>query len=116
MASILIVDDEPAIRSLIREIFEEAGHLVTEAANGAMALLRIGERVPDLLVTDVMMPVMDGAALIAHLRADPAMAGIPILAVTGDPRRAGAADATLVKPFSPAELAALANSLLDIRL
>ena len=115
MASILIVDDEPDVRFLIRLIFEQAGHQVTEAPNGAAALKHIVEQLPDLVVTDIMMPVMNGAELMARLRADPVMSGIPILAVTGNPDRAGAADATLTKPFSPEELATVGASLLKAR-
>jgi CheY-like chemotaxis protein len=115
MASILIVDDEPDVRFMIRLIFEQAGHQVTEATNGAMALQRIQEKLPDLIVTDIMMPVMNGVEFIARLRADPVMSGIPILAVTGDPERAGEADATLAKPFVPKELIAFATSLLKAR-
>ena len=115
MANILIVDDEPDMRYMIRRIFELAGHHVTEAPNGAVALNRMLEQVPDLVVTDVMMPVMDGAELILRLRADPGMSGIPILAVTGNPGPAGAADAILSKPFSPQELAAVASSLIKTR-
>jgi CheY-like chemotaxis protein len=115
MASILVVDDEPDVRFMIRLIFEHAGHQVTEAANGAMALQRIHENVPDLIVTDIMMPVMNGGEFIARLRADTVMSGIPILAVTGDPERAGEADATLAKPFEPKELVAFAASLLKAR-
>ena len=114
MASILIVDDEPDLRFMMRLIFEQAGHQVTEAPNGAAALKRILEQLPDLVVTDVMMPVMDGAEFIGRLRADPILSSIPILAVTGNPDRAGAADATLSKPFEPKELAAIAASLLRL--
>jgi len=115
MASILIVDDEPDVRFMIRLILEHAGHQVTEAANGTMALQRLEEKLPDLIVTDIMMPVMNGVEFIASLRADPVMSGIPILAVTGDPERAGEADATLAKPFVPKELIAFATSLLKAR-
>ena len=114
MASILIVDDEPDLRFMMRLIFEQAGHQVMEAPNGAVALKRILEQLPDLVVTDVMMPVMDGAEFIGRLRADPILSSIPILAVTGNPDRAGAADATLSKPFEPKELAAIAASLLRL--
>jgi CheY-like chemotaxis protein len=115
MASILVVDDEPDVRFMIRLILEQAGHQVAESANGSMALQRIHEKLPDLIVTDIMMPVMNGAELIARLRADPVTFGIPILAVTGDPDRAGEADATLAKPFVPKELVAFAASLLKAR-
>ncbi len=115
MARIVVVDDEPDVRFIIKLILELAGHQVTEAANGAVALVRIHEHLPDLIVTDIMMPTMNGVQLIARLRADPVMSGIPILAVTGDPDRAGEADATLAKPFVPKELVAAAASLLKAR-
>ena len=92
MARILVVDDEPDERFLLRRLFERAGHEVTEAADGAAALAIARESLPDLVVTDMRMPVMDGAELIRRLRADPATAGIPILASTGDTDLARGAD------------------------
>jgi len=111
LSSILVVDDEPDIRFLIRRVLELAGHRVVEAPNGAVALARILENPPDLVVTDVMMPVMNGGELIRRLRADPATNRLPILAVTGNPNNAAGADAILTKPFSIKQLAALAASL-----
>ena len=84
-----MVDDEPDERFLLRRVFERAGHDVTDAADGSAALGIVRESPPDLVVTDMMMPVMDGVELIRRLRGDPATAGIPILASTGDPDRAG---------------------------
>jgi two-component system chemotaxis response regulator CheY len=115
VAIILVVDDEPDVRFLIRLIFESAGHKVTEAANGAAAMECMLEHLPDLVVTDMMMPVMNGAELMARLRADPVMSGIPVLAVSGNPDQADEADATLAKPFEPKELVAVAASLLKAR-
>ena len=113
MINILVVDDEPDLRFLLRRIFEGAGHQVTEAGHGAAALDEVATAPPDLVVTDMMMPVMDGAELIRRLRADPATAQIPILAATGDPRLAGGADTVLTKPFRSAELLAAASTLLE---
>ena len=85
MPRILVVDDEPDQRFLLRRIFERAGHEVTDAGDGAAALRAVRESPPDLVVTDMMMPVMGGAELIRRLRSEPATAGIPILAASGDP-------------------------------
>jgi CheY-like chemotaxis protein len=93
-------------------IFERAGHEVTDAGHGAAALQAVHAGPPDLVVTDMMMPVMGGAELIRRLHSDPATARIPILAVTGDAHLAGGADAVLPKPDRPGELLAAANVLL----
>ena len=112
MARILVVDDEPDERFLLRRLFERAGHEVTEAANGAAALAIVRESPPDLVVTDMRMPVMDGVELIRRLRADPATAGIPILASTGDTDLAHGADLIRSKSSSRQRLAAAAADLL----
>jgi CheY-like chemotaxis protein len=109
---ILVVDDEPDLRYLLRRSFERAGHQVTDAGHGAAALEAIQKAVPDLVVTDMMMPVMDGAELIRRLRSDPVTAQIPILAATGDAQLAGGADAVLIKPYQPQQLLAAANALM----
>ena len=64
------------------------------------------------LVTDMMMPVMTGAELIRCVRGEPAMAHVPILAVSGDPYLAGGADAIVAKPYDRRELLATAGALL----
>jgi CheY-like chemotaxis protein len=112
VARILVVDDEPDQRFLLRRIFERAGHEVTEAADGATALKAVRELSPDLVVTDMMMPVMGGVEFIRCLHGDPAMAHIPILAATGDPQLAGAANAVVPKPYLCHQLIAVASTLL----
>ena len=112
MFRILVVDDEPDLRYLLRRIFVRAGHEVTDAGHGATALQAVRASAPDLVVTDMMMPVMGGAELIRRLRVDPATAGIPILAATGNAELAGGADAVLPKPYQPGQLLAAANALL----
>jgi CheY-like chemotaxis protein len=112
LCKILVVDDEPDLRFIMRRIFERAGHEVVDAGHGAAALACLGESRPDLVVTDMMMPVMNGQELIRRLRADPATAQIPILAVTGNGELAGAADARLAKPYQPDQILAAANALL----
>jgi CheY-like chemotaxis protein len=110
---ILVVDDEPDLRFVLRRVFTRAGHEVTECGDGAAALALVHESPPDLVVTDIMMPVMDGVELIRALRAHPATAAIPILSVSGDWRLAVDADAALGKPYQCAELLAVAEGLLQ---
>jgi CheY-like chemotaxis protein len=72
-----VVDDEADQRFLLRRCFESAGYDVTEAGDGVAALKCVANARPNLVVTDVMMPVMDGPELIMLLRAAPATADIP---------------------------------------
>ena len=96
----------------MRRIFERAGHEVTSTGHGAAALDAVEEALPDLVITDMMMPVMGGAELIRRLRADPRTARIPILAATSDAQQASAADLVLTKPYQPGQMLAAANALL----
>ena len=112
MARILVVEDESDQRFLLRRIFERAGHEVSDAGDGAAALRAVRESAPDLVVTDMMMPVMDGMELIRCLRGDPATADIPVLASSADPQLAGAADAVVPKPYEWRHLVAVADALL----
>jgi CheY-like chemotaxis protein len=112
MLRILVVDDEPDQRFLLRRIFEKAGHEVTDVCDGAAALRAVRESPPDLVVTDVMMPVMGGAELIRRLRSEPATAAIPILAASADTGLAVGADAVVPKPYSWEHLLSVADTLL----
>jgi CheY-like chemotaxis protein len=112
VSRVLVVDDEPDQRFLLRRVLQRAGHEVSEATDGAAALRAVQESPPDLVVTDVMMPVMDGVELIRCLRGDPATAHIPILAASGDTHLAGAADAVLPKPYEWHRLLTLVEGLL----
>jgi CheY-like chemotaxis protein len=112
LSRILVVDDEPAQRSLLRRILERAGHEVFDAGDGAAALQAVRESPPDLVVTDMMMPVMGGAELIRRLRCEPATASIPILAASGDSNLAVGADAVFAKPYSWRHLVEVAEALL----
>ena len=95
MAKILVVDDEPSVVMLIRFLLEKAGHSVAEACNGVEALETLGvapenaaASLPDLVVLDVMMPILDGHAVAKAMSAHPRASKIPILIVTakGDMR------------------------------
>jgi len=112
VAEILIVDDEPDVRFLLKIAFEAAGHLIIEAHHGAAALDRVKDSRPDLVVTDVMMPVLDGHELIRRLRADPETAAIPILVLSSRATASSGADAALAKPFRSHEVLATGLSLI----
>lgn len=112
MARILVVDDEPDARFLLRYEFERAGHDVSEATDGAAALEAITASRPALVVTDMMMPTMGGAELIRRLRAVPDTAGIPILCVSGNRELATGADLALDKFGDLSDLIALAEDLI----
>ena len=112
LSVILVVDDEPDLRFVLRRVLERAGHDVVEAGNGADALTSVRRSPPDLVVTDVMMPVMDGVELIRRLRCDPATRDIPIVAVSSHGYLAAAADAVVAKPFRSSGLLAAVTALL----
>jgi CheY-like chemotaxis protein len=109
--SILVVDDEDMIRSLLRLTLVRAGYEVTEAETGEEAISIVREQKPDLVLLDVMMPGMDGFAVCEQIRQDPALGDIPIIMLSArkDPRsrlesrRAGATD-YLTKPWVTDEL------------
>jgi CheY-like chemotaxis protein len=112
---ILVVDDDPDVRFLLRLLFEGVGYKVSEAHHGVAALIRVKEALPDLVVTDIMMPVMDGAKLIRRLKADQRTAALPIVAITGTPgarEAAAAADVVMSKPFDHSTLLATVGLLL----
>lgn len=111
--SILLVDDEEYMRQLAGMTLRRAGYEVVLATTGAEALARLKEATPDLIVSDVMMPDLDGLAFLRQLRSDAATRSIPVILVTAMARTqdvvAGlelGADDYLIKPFQPAELVA----------
>jgi two-component system alkaline phosphatase synthesis response regulator PhoP len=110
MATILIVDDEPAIRAFVRTALEQAGYRVLEAADGGSALHLVQGEGPDLILLDVALPHLSGIDVCRRLRAQPATARTPVLLLTGLPDRAASDAATagaqgcLAKPFSPGQL------------
>lgn len=115
-ALVLIAEDEPTIALVLSEVIQDLGYTPLVARNGLQALALARERRPALVITDLMMPELDGAGLIAALRAEPG-ARIPTILVTavGTERshKAGA-DAVLTKPFDIAALEALLAQFLAI--
>ncbi len=117
--SVLAVDDEPAIREMIRFALNKSGMAVQCAANGLEALGKINEKSPDILLLDWMMPNMSGPELTRRLRKNPLTTDIPIIMlsakVSEDDKVAGlnaGADDYIIKPFSPRELIARISAVL----
>jgi CheY-like chemotaxis protein len=120
---VLLVEDDPEGRRLYADWLVVAGFRVEEAHNGLQALERAQHRHPDIVVTDLHIPGIDGFELTRRLRQDPATSGIPVLAITGyaafaaDPgraRRAGC-DAVLLKPCSAEDLETAVRALVEER-
>ena len=111
ICTVLVVDDEPDMRYLLRITLEEAGYAVVEASHGGAALEQMRRSRPQLVVTDRMMPRMDGGELIERLRADESTKEIPIVIISSTRGEKGRADAVLVKPFDPGELILLVDRL-----
>jgi ribonuclease P protein subunit RPR2 len=114
---ILLVDDDPALRTLLRTTFEVADVDVVEADGAETARRRIRSARPDVIVLDVNMPGITGLELCQEIKADPATRDIPVILLTGSTggtsaaaKRVGA-DAFVRKPFSPLELLAVAERL-----
>jgi CheY-like chemotaxis protein len=82
MASILIVDDRPTNRELLVALLGAKGHRLREAGDGALALAAARAEPPDLVITDLLMPTMDGFELVRQLRSDPALARVPVIFYT----------------------------------
>ncbi len=109
---ILVVDDDRDLRELMVTILEREGHIVAQAGNGRDALRYLrGKALPHLIVLDLTMPVMDGWQLHRELQADPSLATIPVVVVSGwhDGEAAVPVPASrfLRKPFDPTDLLAL---------
>jgi len=121
---ILLVDDDPDFVEAVRVIVESGGYDVRVAYDGQEGLEAVAEEKPDLIVLDVMMPVMNGHAACARLKADKATASIPIILLTAVADRVTTSTYThrdmleseaedyMPKPVEPAELLALIKSWL----
>jgi len=118
---ILVVDDTPRNIKVLEAMLTPRGYVVTAATSAAEALLKMAAEAPDLVLTDVVMPEMDGYELCRRLRADPATRLLPVVMVTAsdDKEKVSAleagADDFVQKPFNQAELLARVASLLRIK-
>lgn len=82
MAAILIIEDDAAIRALLKVHLEKLGHDVREAENGQLGVAAAQDNAPDLILLDINMPVMDGTQVMKALRGDAATARVPVIALS----------------------------------
>jgi CheY-like chemotaxis protein len=98
----MVVEDDFAIRETLRELLEEEGYRVTQAANGAEALARLRDViVPRLILLDLMMPVMDGWEFRQAIESDPRLAAIPVIVISADHGLEQKIDAMHVEGYLP---------------
>lgn len=119
LMTILVVDDDPDTRTLLRLILETEGYSVVEAGHGEEALGMIGPHVPDVVVTDLAMPVLNGVALIERLRSEPRTATIPIVVVSASDeadalQSTGRVKAVVRKPFDATAFAECIRAIATI--
>lgn len=121
-AKILVIDDDPFVLAIAERKLASRGYHVIAAADGAAGLAAARANIPDLVLLDLALPVVDGWEVLQELRADPVFAAIPVIMLTarrndGDVANAlelGARD-YIIKPFTLAELVARVERLLPAR-
>lgn len=127
MGNILVVDDEPEIITLLRFLLEKEGHVVSAATNGQDALQALGLEpldpevaLPDLMILDIMMPVMDGFTLNSRLQDVPAAKTLPVIVLTAKGQKmrdlfqsSPNVAAYVQKPFDPQMLKDLIAGILS---
>ena len=120
MARILVVDDEPHIAKLISFSLEKAGHEITSASDGLTAITLARDEQPELILMDVMMPLMTGYEAVEKLKEDPETAEIPVIMLSAKSQQyekergieSGAAH-YICKPFTPRELVEQVSEFLE---
>lgn len=121
-AQLLLVDDEPGLREAVQAYLEDSGFKVEVASNAIEGWERLQRLSPDLVITDIMMPQVDGYQFLQQLRDDPRYKSLPVVFLTAKGMtmdriqgyQAGC-DAYLPKPFDPEELEAIIKNLLERR-
>ena len=122
MKKILVIDDEPDLRELVRVNLDQAGYGVETASSGREALQALRRSTPDLVVLDLMLPDISGTELCRKIRSDPALADIPVIMLTAKAAEVDrvvgfelGADDYVTKPFSPRELVLRISAVLRRR-
>ena len=122
MSTVLIVDDSQTVRQMLSELLEKGGLTVIEAANGLEAKAKIQTKKPDLVITDLIMPEMNGYELCRWIKNDPAAQGVPVLICSTKDQEFDrywgmkqGADAYITKPFQPGEMLKTVKQLLRDR-
>lgn len=116
MTLVLVIDDDPQVRTLVSRLLRHEGYEVIEAAEAGEALRQVSDREPDLVLLDVVMPQVDGIDLLAEIRTQSTVPVIMLTALGDEADRIlglrSGADDYMVKPFSPGELSARIESVL----
>jgi DNA-binding response OmpR family regulator len=115
-AFVLVIDDDPQVRTLLARLLRQDGYETVEAGDAATALREVEQRTPDLVLLDVVMPQVDGIDLLTEIRSRSAVPVIMLTALGDEADRIlglrSGADDYMVKPFSPGELSARIESVL----
>ena len=116
---VLVVEDQEDLGSMLRDLLAGSDYSVIEAADGAAGIAMAKSEHPDLILMDIQMPVIDGYEATRRIKADPAINGIPIIAVSsfamkGDEEKARSVgcDHYVTKPYSPMQLLKVIRGLL----
>ena len=121
-AQLLLVDDEPGLREAVKDYLQESGFSVQVASNAREGWELVQQNTPDLVISDIMMPQVDGYQFLKQLRDDPRFRSLPVIFLTAKGMttdriqgyQAGV-DAYIPKPFDPDELVAVVGNLLERR-
>jgi DNA-binding response OmpR family regulator len=109
-ARVLVVEDDPSVRGLLHTLLTGEGYEVTTASDGLAGLVKASSAKPHLMLLDLMMPDLGGVRVLEELQADPALADVPVIVVTGKLeavpalRKLLGEDNVFVKPFGVTEL------------
>ncbi len=121
-AKLLLVDDEPGVRESVQAYLEDSGYQVQVASNAKDAWDMLQHQLPDLVISDLMMPQVDGYQFLQQLREDPKFVALPVVFLTARGMKSdritgyqAGCDAYLSKPFDPEELIAIVQNVLQRR-
>ena len=121
-AQLLLVDDEPGLREAVKDYLEESGFKVQVASNAREGWELMQQNTPELVISDIMMPQVDGYQFLKQLREDPRFASLPVIFLTAKGMTSdriqgyqAGVDGYLPKPFDPDELVAIIENLLARR-
>ncbi|NHC37509.1 response regulator transcription factor [Scytonema millei] len=119
---LLLVDDEPGLREAVKDYLEESGFTVQVASNAREGWDLLQQNTPDLVISDIMMPQVDGYQFLKQMREDPRFKRLPVVFLTAKGMTTdriqgynSGVDAYIPKPFDPDELVAIVENLLDRR-
>ncbi|MBS0018202.1 MAG: response regulator transcription factor [Arthrospira sp. SH-MAG29] len=119
---LLLVDDEPGLREAVQAYLEDSNFIVDVAENAKLGWELLQQNLPDLVITDIMMPEVDGYQFLEQMRSDPKFKALPVVFLTAKGMKGdriqgyqAGCDAYLSKPFDPEELVAIVKNLLERR-